>query len=132
MQYRFSPKVGKWPSPAIYQRRVILSFKTSKLKWAQKIVFVLTLISKLRVVSRTPATSKMKVFVTIVNDFQLLINDTKNSMLDVGGILGASLIVIHIKVFIYQSFLPCKAVTLIFCNKISCYWSLQTMWLYVW
>ena len=132
MQYRFSLKVGKWPSPAIYQRRVILSFKTSKLKWAQKIVFVLTLISKLRVVSRTPATSKMKVFVTLVNDFQLLINDTKNSMLDVGGILEASLIVIHIKVFIYQSFLSCKAVTLIFCNKISCYWSLQTMWLYVW
>ena len=61
----------------------------------------------------------MKVFVTLVNDFQLLINDTKNSMLDVGGILEASLIVIHIKVFIYQSFLSCKAVTLIFCNKIS-------------
>ena len=76
--------------------------------------------SKLRGVYRTPATSKMKLFVTFVNGFQPLTNLTKNSMLDVAGVLETSLIIIHIKVFIYQSFFKCKAVTSIFCNEISC------------
>ena len=61
--------------------------------------------SKLRGVSRTPATSKMKFFVTLVNGFQPLINVTKNSMLDVAGILETPLIVTYIEVFIYQSFI---------------------------
>ena len=83
-------------------------------------VFVLILMSKLRGVSRIPATSKMKVFVTLVNGFQQLTNVTNNSMLDVAGVLETSLIVTYIKVFIYQSFLTCKAVTLIFRNGIGC------------
>ena len=72
--------------------------------------------SKLSGVSRTPATSKMKLFVTLVNSFQPLTHITKNSMLDVAGVLETSLIIIHIKVFFYQSFITGKAVTLIFCN----------------
>ena len=57
--------------------------------------------SKLRDVSKTPATSKMKFFVTLVNGFQPLTNVTKNSMLDLAGVLETPLIIIHIKVFIY-------------------------------
>ena len=57
--------------------------------------------SKLRDVPRTPATSKMKFFVTLVNGFQPLTNVTKNSMLDLAGVLETPLIIIHIKVFIY-------------------------------
>ena len=83
-------------------------------------VFVLTLMSKLRGISTTPATSKMKFFVTLVNGFQPLTNITKNSMLDVAGFLETSLIITHIKLFIYQSLITGKAVTLIFCNEISC------------
>ena len=53
----------------------------------------------------------MKPFVILVNSFLLLTNVTKNSMLDIVGILEywninsmleTPLIVIHIKVFIYQ------------------------------
>ena len=69
--------------------------------------------SKLRGVSKTPATFKMKLFVTLVNGFQPL-TVTKNSLLDVVEVLETPLIVIHIKVFIYQSFITCKAVTWIF------------------
>ena len=57
--------------------------------------------SKLRDVPRTPATSKMKFFVTLVNGFQPLTNVTTNSMLDLAGVLETPLIIIHIKVFIY-------------------------------
>ena len=74
---------------------------------------MLTLMSKLRGVYRTPATSKMKLFVTFVNGFQPLTNLTKNSMLDVAGVLETSLIIIHVKI-------TGKAVTLIFCNEVSC------------
>ena len=57
--------------------------------------------SKLRDGPRTPATSKMKFFVTLVNGFQPLTNVTTNSMLDLAGVLETPLIIIHIKVFIY-------------------------------
>ena len=83
-------------------------------------VFVLTLMSKFRGVSRTPLTSKIKLFVTLVNGFQPLTNVTKNSMLDVARFLETPLIVIYNKVFIYQSFITCKTVTLVFCNEINC------------
>ena len=76
--------------------------------------------SKLRGVPRTPATSKMKLFVTLVNGFHPFTNVTKKSMSDIAGVLETPLIIIHNKVFIYQSFITCKAVTLIFCNEISC------------
>ena len=59
--------------------------------------FALTLMPKIRNVSRIPATYKMKLFVTLVNGFQPLNNVTKNSMLDVAGVLETPLIVVHIK-----------------------------------
>ena len=52
---------------------------------------------KLRSVSRTPATYRMKLFVTLINGFQSSNNVTKNSMLDVAGVLETPLIVVHIK-----------------------------------
>ena len=95
-------------------------------------VFVLALMSKRRGVSRTPATSKMKLFVTLVNGLQPLTKVLQNSMLDVAGVLETPLIANHIKVFIYQSCITCKAVSLIFCNGIGCNWSPQIIRLYVW
>ena len=44
-----------------------------------------------RATTRASTTSKMELFVTLLNDFQLLANVTKNSILDVMGILGPSL-----------------------------------------
>ena len=64
-------------------------------------VFAFTLMSKLRSVSRTPARYKMKLSVALVNGFQQLNNVTKNSVLDVAGVLETPLIVVRIKVFIY-------------------------------
>ena len=44
-----------------------------------------------RGVSRTRATSKMELFVTLVNDFQPLTNATRNSILAVSKVLDPSL-----------------------------------------
>ena len=41
---------------------------------------------------RSPATSKMKLFVTLLNGFQSLTNVTKNYILDVMGVLDPSLL----------------------------------------
>ena len=43
-----------------------------------------------------PATSKMEVYVTVVNDFWPLTDVTKNSILDVKGDLRSSPVIIHI------------------------------------
>ena len=42
-------------------------------------------------ISRAPTTSKMELFVTLLNSFQPLTNVTKNSTLDVVGVLDLSL-----------------------------------------
>ena len=44
-----------------------------------------------RAITRASATSKMELFVTLLSDFQLLTNVTKNSILDVVEVLGPSL-----------------------------------------
>ena len=43
-----------------------------------------------------PATSKMEVYVTVVNDFWPLTDVTKNSILDVKGDLRSAPVIIHI------------------------------------
>ena len=45
-----------------------------------------------RGICRAPATSKMELFVTLLNDFQSLTNVTKNYILDVMGVLDPSLL----------------------------------------
>ena len=47
----------------------------------------------LRGICRAPATSKMELFVTLFNNFQSLTNVTKNSILDVMGVLDPSVLV---------------------------------------
>ena len=50
-----------------------------------------------RGICRAPATSKMELFVTLLNSFQLLTNVTKNYILDVMGVLDPYLL-LHIKI----------------------------------
>ena len=47
----------------------------------------------LRGICRAPATSKMELFVTLLNNFQSLTNVTKNSILDAMGVLDPSVLV---------------------------------------
>ena len=46
--------------------------------------------------SRTLATFKMQLFVTLVDDIQPLTNFTKNPILDVAGLLDSLLLVEHV------------------------------------
>ena len=89
--------------------------------------FLLTLMSQLRGVSTKPATSKIKLFATIVNGFQPSTNVTKNSMLDVAGSYKRLWLLFILKYLFTSLFLICKAVTLIFCNGIDYNWSPQIM-----
>ena len=50
-----------------------------------------------RGICRAPATSKMELFVNLLNNFQSLTNVTKNYILDVMGVLDPSLL-LHIKI----------------------------------
>ena len=52
-----------------------------------------------RGICRAPATSKMELFVTLLNNFQSLTNVTKNSILDVMGVLDPSVLVRIKKLF---------------------------------
>ena len=57
-----------------------------------------------RGICRAPATSKMELFVSLLNNFQSLTNVTKNYILDVMGVLDPSLL-LHIKI-LFQILIP--------------------------
>ena len=63
--------------------------------------------------SRTLATFKMQLFVTLVDDIQPLTNFTKNPILDVAGLLDSLLLVEHVHfvdiLFTYTVSPPIKA-----------------------
>ena len=53
----------------------------------------------LRGISRAPATSKMELFVTLLNGFQVLTNVTNNHILHVAGVLNPSLL-LYLKILL--------------------------------
>ena len=60
---------------------------------------------KIRGVPRTPTISKVELFKTLVNRWNLVTNDTKSSISDVAGVLDAPLKICFI-IGIYQGFSP--------------------------
>ena len=66
-----------------------------------KCKYTYTIVDKCSGASTTPEKSNMELFVALVNDFQPLINVTKNTMEDAFGVLDTSLTCKNIAIYYF-------------------------------